>query len=124
MLNRSLGAQSLDGFWRHWNPIFGYYLGRYVDSPLCRIVPRSAALVLTFVACGVLHDLVTMVLRGSVTFLFTPWFFFLGMGVVLGRWLGLDFSNRPWGTRAAIILTYIVGCPALTVAAKRFFAVG
>ncbi len=121
MLARSLGAGSLAGFWRHWNPIFGYYLGLYIDSPLRRFLPRSAALVLTFVFCGALHDLVTMSIRGSVTFFFTPWFFLLGSGVVVGDWTGLDFSSRPWGVRAGINILYVSVCLALTLVARKAF---
>lgn len=123
MLHRSLGAGSFDGFWRYWNPVFGYYLGRYVDSPLRRVLPRSAALVLTFIGCGALHDLVTMAVKGSVTFFFTPWFFLLGIGVVLGRWFGMDTSNRPWAVRAAINLAYVGACLAMTIMARRLFAI-
>ena len=123
MLHRSLGAGSLEGFWRHWNPIFGYYLGRFVDSPLRRVVPRSAAQVLTFVVCGALHDMVTMAIRGSATFLFTPWFFFLGVGVVIGRLAGMDTMRHPWAVRAGINLTYIVACLALAILAKQILMV-
>jgi len=34
MFYRSLGAGSIAGFWRYWNPVFGYYLGRYIYAPL------------------------------------------------------------------------------------------
>ena len=123
MLHRSLGAGSFAVFWRHWNPIFGYYLGVYAYSPLRGVLPRAMALVLTFVLCGALHDLVTMAVRGSVTFLFTPWFFLLGLGVVFGRSVDMDFSTHPWVIRAGINLTYIFACLAVTLAARRIFSI-
>ena len=123
MLRRSLGASSFAGFWRYWNPVFGCYLGRYVDSPLRRVLPRTTALVLTFVLCGTLHDLVTMAVRGSVAFLFTPWFFLLGAGVVLGRSVGMDFSSRSWVVRAGINLTYVGACLAMTLIARQVLAI-
>ena len=123
MLNRSFGAGSFAEFWRYWNPIFGYGLGRYVYSPLKRVVPPAPALVLTFVVCGVLHDLVTMAIRGSVTFFFTPWFFLFGVGVLFGRAVGMDLSDRPWLVRAVVNLTYIGVCLALTILARRVFSI-
>ncbi len=123
MFHRSLGAGSFAGFWQYWNPVFGYGLGRYVFSPLKRALPPSAALIMTFVACGALHDLVTMAVRGSATFLFTPWFFLLGLGVVFGRAVGMDLSNRPWLLRAGVNLTYIVICLAMTLIARRVLAI-
>jgi D-alanyl-lipoteichoic acid acyltransferase DltB (MBOAT superfamily) len=123
MLYRSLGAGSFAGFWRYWNPVFGYALGSYIYSPLRRVLPRAIALVSTFVVCGALHDLVTMAIRGSVAFLFTPWFFCLGTGVVLGNSIGMDLSSRPWTVRAGINLTYIVACLAVTLTARRVFAI-
>lgn len=122
MLSRSLGAGNFAGFWRHWNPVFGYYLGRYIDSPLRRVLPRAAALVLTFIFCGALHDLVTTAIRGSVSLFFTPWFLFFGLGVVLGRQAGWSFSTRSWSVRAAINLAYLLVCLAMTLVVRRLFA--
>ena len=45
VLRRSLGADTLGGFWRHWNPIWGYYLGRYVNAPLRRVMPSGVSVV-------------------------------------------------------------------------------
>ena len=115
MLSRSLGAGSFAGFWRYWNPVFGYYLGRHVYQPLARLLPRSVALVSTFVACGALHDLVTTLVRGSAAFLFTPWFFLLGTGVVVGERIGLSFSDRPRAVRVAINISYLAVCLGLTI---------
>jgi hypothetical protein len=115
MLERSFGAPTFAGFWRHWNPIFGYALGRYVYSPLQRIMPSALALVATFVCCGAIHDVVTTIARGSAAFLFTPWFFLLGVGVVLGRATGLDLSGRPWLTRAAVNFAYLALCLGITL---------
>ena len=122
MLRRSLGAGSFAGFWRYWNPVFGYYLGRYSYAPLRRVLPGPVALVLTFVLCGAVHDLATTAVRGSPAFLFTPWFFLLGLGVVLGRAAGVDFSSRPWIARAGIQLLYLGACLAATLVAKNLLA--
>src|SRR3546814_15791629 len=83
MFQRSLGASTFAGFWRHWNPVFGYALGRYVFAPLKRAVPSALALVATFVVCGAIHVLGIMAFRGAPPFLFTPCFFFPGFGLVL-----------------------------------------
>lgn len=118
MLERSLGARSFAVFWQYWNPVFGYTLGRYVYLPLKRFLPPFLALIATFVVCGAFHDLVTTLVRGSLAFLFTPWFFFLGIGVVLGRLLRMDLSGYPWAVRAGANLAYVVSCLLLALAAR------
>ena len=122
MLHRSLGASTFAGFWRYWNPVFGYTLARYVFAPLKLVVPSTVAHVVTFLVCGAIHDLVTMAARGSSAFFFTPWFFFLGVGVLLGNAMGLDFSGKPWPVRAAANLTYISACLVITIALGHFMA--
>jgi hypothetical protein len=37
MLRGAFGAPTLAGFWRHWNPIFGYGLGIYRGHSSCRV---------------------------------------------------------------------------------------
>jgi hypothetical protein len=123
MLQRSLGAGSFDRFWQYWNPIFGYYLAKYIDSPLRRILPRSLALLLTFVICGALHDLAAMAVRGSVAFFCTTMFFFFGAGVLIGRWAGLDFSSLPWAARATINISYLAACFGLALVFRQVFAI-
>jgi hypothetical protein len=78
---------------------------------------------MTFVVCGALHDLVIMAIRGSAKFLFTPWFFVLGVGVVFGRAVGMDFSSRPWLVRASVNFIYLGACLAVTLIARRVFAI-
>ena len=123
MLSRSFGASSFARFWQYWNPIWGYGLGKYVYSPLHHIFPTAIALILTFVVSGAIHDLVTMALSRSITFLFTPWFFLLGVGVVLGQVMGLDMSNRSWLLRAAANLTYLVVTLAVALITKRLLEI-
>jgi hypothetical protein len=122
MLHRSLGAASFARFWQYWNPIFGYGLGKYVYSPLRRVLPPTIALLMTFVVSGGIHDLVTTAVRGSAAFLFTPWFFLLGVGVVLGRAARMDLSSHPWSVRAFTNLTYIAACLAVTLGVRRLLA--
>lgn len=110
MFYRALGARSFAVFWQYWNPLFGYALGRYVFAPAKRVLPPALALVLTFVVCGAVHDLVTVLVRGGTTFLFTLWFFFLALGVVAGRLARMDLGRFPWAVRAAANLTYVGVC--------------
>jgi len=121
MLHHSLGASSFARFWQYWNPIWGYGLGKYVYSPLQRVLPVTVALIMTFVVSGGIHDLVISAIRGSVAFLFTPWFFLLGVGVVLGQAAGMDLSDRPWSVRVFTNLAYIGVCLAVTLIVKRVF---
>ncbi|MCG6871849.1 MAG: acyltransferase [Gammaproteobacteria bacterium] len=122
MLYRSFGAATFAGFWRYWNPVFGYALARYVFAPLKRVVSSGLALVLTFIVCGAIHDMVTMAVRGSVTFFFTPWFLLLGLGVLLGSALGLDLSGQPWALRATVNFGYIAVCLIATIAVRNLAA--
>lgn len=122
MFYRSLGASSFAGFWRYWNPMFGFLLGRYIFAPLQRFMPSGVALVGTFVVCGAIHDLVTTAARGSAAFLFTPWFFFLALGLLGGRAVRMDLSGQPWLIRATANLAYIIAGLAATLALKRLFA--
>lgn len=119
MLHRSLGAASFAAFWQYWNPIWGYGLGKYVYTPLRRFFPLVTAYMATFVMSGGIHDLATTAVRGSFAFLFTPWFFLLGLGAVLSRAFGMDLSNQSWWVRANINLIYLVSCLTMTLIAKQ-----
>jgi hypothetical protein len=116
MLHRSLGAGTFAEFWRYWNPIFGYYLGRYVNAPLKHWLPPALSLVITFVVCGALHDAVGSAVRGSAVFLFTPWFFFMGLAVVIGQATGLNYAGFDWPVRALINISYVGSCLLLAFA--------
>lgn len=109
MLRRSLGADTLGGFWRHWNPIWGYYLGRYVNAPLRRVMPSGVSVVLTFIVSGLIHDLAISLVAGSPTFLFAPWFALVGTMVVIGRRFGLRYPFRAWSVRASINVGFVGG---------------
>lgn len=115
MLRRSFGAPSFEGFWRHWNPIWSYGLGRFVYGPVRRRLPAAVAVLATFAVSGLLHDAAaTLVHRGAV-FVTTPWFLLVGLGVVLGRWFGMDLSGAPPWARGAAHLTWIGACLALAL---------
>lgn len=123
MLHRSLGAGSFGEFWQYWNPIWSYGLGKYVYLPLLAVAPPFVALLLTFIVSGGIHDAVMIVARGSAIFLFTPWFFILAVGVIMGRAVNLELSHRSWLVRAAVNLSYLSVCLALTLLAKRAFGI-
>ncbi len=78
--------------------------------PLKRVAPPYVALVLTFIVTGVIHDLVTMAARRDLAFLFTPWFLFLGIGVVLSKATDMDIGSWPWVLRAATHTAYLGVC--------------
>ncbi|MBL4659579.1 MAG: hypothetical protein JKY19_04425 [Alcanivoracaceae bacterium] len=114
MLYRSLGAATFAEFWRYWNPVWGYGLGKYIFTPLKRIFPTIIALIMTFVFSGLLHDLAIIIVKGSVVIIFAPWFLLLGIGVVLGQELGINFSSKSWLFRASINLIYLIACYILS----------
>lgn len=114
-LQRSLGAKSFSAFWNFWNPIFGYYLGTKIFKPLKRIFPIAISLILTFVFCGMVHDLVTTPLRGKLSLFFSVWFFFMGIAVVVTKYIDYDLSGKKWLYRATMNIVIIGFCLLLTV---------
>lgn len=120
MFKRSLGANRFDRFWQYWNPIFGYYLSRYIFEPLKGILPNWIALLITFVACGLLHDLVTIAINHRFALLFTPWFLFMGIFVVLSKGFQLEYLVFSKGKGAFMInslfnMSIILACLLLAL---------
>ncbi len=124
LLHRSLGASSFAGFWRYWNPAWGYALGRYVYQPLKHVLPPNIALVLMFVFCGAIHDLATLLFRGSTDFVFALWFLLLGSVAVAGRAAKMDLSGQTWLFRAAVNVIYLGVCLAITLVVRRTLVEG
>jgi hypothetical protein len=109
---KPFGASSFARFWRQWNPVYGYFLLYYSYRPLSRVMPRAAAMMATFVACGfLLHDLpawafARRVLPPGATIAFTMF----GLGAILGDRFHMDLSSRPVLARAAVNVSYLAGC--------------
>jgi len=109
MLYRSLGAGKFSVFWKYWNPIWSYYLGKYIYKPLKVILPLAFSLILTFVFCGFIHDVAIMLLKWNFQLLLTPWFLIMGLCVVISDFIKLDYSKHAWIIRACINVL-IIGC--------------
>lgn len=120
MLYRSLGAGSFTKFWQYWNPIWGYALGRFIYFPLKQYLPAALALILTFTISGVIHDFATMLIRQSGAFLFTPWFFLMGVVVIIEQIFQVDYSKQQRLMRVVINLIYVLSCLAITLTLKHY----
>ena len=107
MLKRSLGASSFYLFWRYWNPIWSYYLSRYVMKPVSSFLPQWCAVIVTFAISGALHDLAVMLIKWKLLCFFTPWFSLMGVCVLLSLKLNLSFSQFSMPVRAFINFLYI-----------------
>lgn len=108
MLFRSFGAKNFAAFWNYWNPIWGYYLGVYFFKPLKRLFPSSISLLLTFIICGIIHDIAITIFAGKgISIFFTIWFFIMGIEVIINQVLKLDFRNKKWLLRAFINLLFL-----------------
>ncbi|NBC02955.1 MAG: acyltransferase [Bacteroidetes bacterium] len=118
MLIRSMGAGKFSLFWQYWNPIWGYYLGKYIFKPLKSIFPPALSIIVTFVVCGFIHDLAIMLLKWKFTLLLTPWFLFMGLSVILGDYAKIDYSKFPWVARAGINTLVILSCLLLAYQIK------
>lgn len=109
MLYRSLGSGTFAGFWRFWNPIWSFYLGKFIYKPFKRFLPSFLALLITFMACGFIHDVAIALIKQKFLFLLTPWFFIMGLLVVLTNVTRIKYSKFPWIVRALINTGLIFG---------------
>lgn len=101
MLKRAFGASHFAEFWQYWNPIWGFYLAKYVQRPLRKRMPATLAVLLTFVCSGAIHDAVFSLLAWQLTFWFTPWFTLMGAVALFSHRWALS-SAHPWWQRAAL----------------------
>jgi hypothetical protein len=118
---RPFGAPSFAVFWRRWNPVYGYFLYYYSYRPLTRLVPRTMAMMITFVACGfVLHDLPAwMFARRVLPPGATIAFFFFGLGAIASESMRMDLSGWPVAGRAAVNVAYLASSVALMLLIVR-----
>jgi hypothetical protein len=114
MLRLSFGAATFKQFWQYWNPIWGYYLSKYIYQTFKRKLPSSLALILTFLVSGFIHDLAVFLIKGRFSLLLTLMFLWFSLGVVLGQYFNLNYSKFPWSIRALINFSYISICVLLT----------
>ncbi len=117
-------APSFAQFWRRWNPVYGYFLAYHVYRPAARRVPRSVAVMTTFVFAGlVMHDLPAWVVTRRVlppggTIAFT----LFGAGLLASERAGVDMSSRPAWVRASINAAYLASCTGLMLLIARRLA--
>ena len=109
MLVNSLGAGTFAGFWRYWNPIWSYYLSRYIMRPLGTILPHWLAIIFTFAISGLLHDLAISLIKLKPIVFITPWFVLMGMVVVIFERLSVSYRGQVFFIRAFINVS-IIGC--------------
>lgn len=121
MLRQSFGASTFTSFWRHWNPIYGYFLAYYVFTPLSRVLSRPLSLVLTFMVSGfALHDLLLwpafLITSGKLPFpIVTLAFAILGTVVLAAERYGLTLSSLTRTARASVHAGVILSAFAVSV---------
>ncbi|WP_052380146.1 MULTISPECIES: MBOAT family O-acyltransferase [unclassified Pseudoalteromonas] len=69
------GSGSFSEFWKYWNQIWGYYLSRYIFSPLNARFYTTVAVILTFITSGLLHDFAASLIKMKLIFVTTPWLY-------------------------------------------------
>jgi hypothetical protein len=109
-LVRPLLAPSFAGFWRSWNPVWGYYLRFWCYRPARRALPRPASVLVTFTASGLAHNLIAVALSRRVNPFVTVWFVLYGAVTVVSDAFGMDTSRLPAPVRLLVNLAYLAGC--------------
>ena len=132
---RAFTAETFAGFWRAWNPVYGYVLRRWVYRPLARLFPKGASVVLTFAFSGfAFHDVLAWpaaVLRSGRVRLpaTTTWFVLVALVVLLSEssalrrrlHLGaLPPSARVVAHAALLAVTHVAGSWLATFVLLRF----
>ena len=102
MLLKPFMASSLRSFWNYWNPGYGYFLLYYCYKPLRSLLPDGLSLLITFIICGILHDVIYIIPmmiqnNGNIPIPFvTVWFVLIGVGILITDYFRINFNRiRP-----------------------------
>jgi hypothetical protein len=110
----SWGEPGFHRFWRVWNPGVGHLLFRlYLVFGGNRI--RSIATLLVFALCGIIHDVLVMLIFRRPFAAFTAAFVLCGMLAVLNRSLEPALRQERWPRGLNALIN--VSCLALSVVA-------
>lgn len=109
-LYRALGAKNFSSFWKYWNPIFGYYLGLKIFKPTKQFFSPTLSLIITFVFCGLIHDVVTILFRGQTSFLFSYWFLNMSIAVIISNYFNQNLAQHRWIIRSTVNLFIMLIC--------------
>ena len=111
---------SLRSFWKYWNPGFGFYLLYYCYKPIRKIMPHWISMIITFLICGLLHDLiyvVPMMIMNGGGFIFpfiTVWFLIIAIGVLISEIVEIDLWKANKKLRPIFHFSYLAGTFCLT----------
>ena len=100
-------APSLSAFWSLWNPVWYWCLHRWCYRPLRRRVPRGPAVLATFVASGVVHNALAVVMSGPPSLFPTVWFTCVGLVVVGSEGLRWGYGSLPRLVRPVPVLCHL-----------------
>ena len=113
-------SNSLRSFWKYWNPGFGFYLLYYCYKPIRQILPHWISMIITFLICGLLHDIiyiVPMLIMNGIGFIFpfiTIWFFIIAIGVLISELFQIDLKKTKKNLRPIFHFGYLIGTFCLT----------
>ena len=108
MFLRAFGAENFALFWHYWNPIWSYFLAKYILQPLKRIVPKWLAMMFTFTISGALHDLIVSLLKREYVFLLTPWFTLMAIVALCTQRFKFSKAQYTFWVRAVVNILYLV----------------
>jgi hypothetical protein len=118
LLVRPFAAPTFIGFWRLWNPLYGYFLYFWSYRPLRRLMPRAAAEMLTFAVSGFfLHDVPLFLARRSAGMPYvTAWFVLAGAIAIAAERAHIGVPAWPPAARIALNAAYLFSTLCVVVA--------
>tara|TARA_B110000902_G_scaffold169684_1_gene193265 strand:+ start:471 stop:896 length:426 start_codon:yes stop_codon:yes gene_type:complete len=109
-LQNSFGAENNVLFWKCWNPIWGFYLSKYIYLPLNRYLPKLISSIVTFGTSGALHDLAMGLLGLGWQNFLTIWFVMMGVFMNISKSLDISYNSFGFFIRAVINISSIASC--------------